>query len=916
MLHRSIGIFSFLRVEKHIISKKNRKAEDRGLNGLAEKQETKKAGEDRRRGLNEAQVIESREKYGENLLRKKKRRSFLSCFVSNMSDPVIRVLLVALAVNLVAAFRGGNIYESIGIAVSVFLATFISTLSEYGGEAAFDSLQKENDKLLCRARRDGKTVQIQSREVVVGDLLLLRAGDKIPADATVVFGEVGVDQSAMTGETREVQKHAMSDVQGESHATDPSRSDMLPGGCLVISGECEAVVCAVGDKTLLGEISREIQEETRESPLKLRLTRLASVVSRLGYIAAAVIALASLFDAFVIDSGFQRELVLMKLSDVSLVFRELLSAFMLGLTVVVMAVPEGLPMMIAVVLSSNIRKMVRDNVLVRKPTGIEAAGSMNILFTDKTGTLTEGKPVFERYLSCTGGEISRGSEEERLLALSARYNTSYKQGLEVAAAGGGTDAALWESLSHVKIVGKSSVVEKIDFDSKKKFSAARLSDGTVLIKGAAEVLLPCVRYGMVQGNEVNFNSVRFQSALNEYCLGGARVILVCKGEKMPQARDFGQLTLLGAAVLSDRVRPSAASSVSSLRDAGIHVVMITGDSPETARKIAQQSGILSEGVDICISGGELARMSDVRVRSLLPRIGVVARSLPTDKSRLVRIAQEAEMVVGMTGDGINDAPALRRADIGFAMGGGTAVAKEAGDIIILDNDLSSIAKAVLYGRTIFKSIRKFIVLQLTMNLCAVGISMLGPFMGVDAPVTVVQMLWINIIMDTLGGLAFAGEPALPEYMRERPKRRDEPILNGYMINQILLLGLFTVGLCVAFLKSGTFTSAYRYSADSIYHLTGFFAMFIFAGVMNCFNARVDSLNFFRGLSKNKIFTFIMVAVAAVQIGFVYLGGSILRTAPLEGKELLTAFLCAMLVFPAEILRKILWRIFRGRGRGY
>ena len=379
---------------------------------MDERQNAKISNQSVRKGLSEAQVVDSRIKHGENLLTKKGRRSFFSCFVSNLGDPVIRVLLVALAVNLAVAFRGGNIYESIGIAVSVFLATFISTLSEYGGEAAFDSLQKESDKLLCRVRRDGKIIQIQAREVVVGDLLMLRAGDKIPADATVVYGEAGVDQSAMTGETREVQKHTMSDGQGKSHATDPSRADVLPGGCLVVSGECEAVVCAVGDKTLLGEISREIQEETRESPLKLRLTKLAATVSRLGYMAAAIIAVASLFDAFVIDSGFQRELVLMKLSDVNYVFRELLSAFMLGLTVVVMAVPEGLPMMIAVVLSSNIRRMVRDNVLVRKATGIEAAGSMNILFTDKTGTLTEGKPTFERYLSCSGGEIPNGSEEE------------------------------------------------------------------------------------------------------------------------------------------------------------------------------------------------------------------------------------------------------------------------------------------------------------------------------------------------------------------------------------------------------------------------------------------------------------------------------------------------------------------------
>lgn len=879
-------------------------------------------------GLDERQVIESREKHGENILSAPKGRSFFRQFVSNLGDPVIKILLFALLLNILFLIRGGDIYETVGIGISVFLATFISTASEYSSEAAFRRLGDENSGQKYRVRRSGVVCEVADTELVVGDIILLGAGERIPADCVMLSGRLGVDQSAMTGENREVTKEPLRSARKSNIALDPSQAHALIGGCLICSGEGIARVAVVGDGTFLGGISREIRMDTRESPLRLRLSKLAGTISRLGYIAAVLVAVAYLVNSFILDSGMHPTVIFMKLGDVRYLFSRLLHAFTLGLTVVVVAVPEGLPLMISVVLSANIKRMIRDNVLVRKPVGIEAAGSMNILFTDKTGTLTEGHLGVKEYL-LGDGTVSQGFGSRsldgvwRYFALSALYNTSSEltqdnKGKIRAVGGNMTDIALTESMARfAPALGGIGVAERLPFDSVKKLSAVRLAgkERTVLIKGAPEKLLPFVRACLREdGSTAPFKSAHFERMISERTREGGRVILVAKSDSMPSPTM--SLTLIGAIHLSDRIRGEAARSVARLRGAGIHVVMVTGDNIETAESIAWESGILGGGVDIAITSDELARLGDVKLRELLPRIGVVARALPSDKSRLVRVAQEAELVVGMTGDGINDAPALRRADIGFAMGGGTQVAKDAGDIIILDNNLASIAKAVLYGRGIFKNIRKFITLQLTMNLCAVGVSMIGPFIGFDAPVTVVQMLWINIIMDTLGGIAFSGEHAGEEYMKEKPKRRDEAILNRYMIYEILTSGLFTVALCIAFLKMPRITSLFRYHADDIYLLTAFFVLFIFASVFNCFTARTDSLDLFHGLGKNKVFLFIMLLIAVIQIIFVYLGGSVLRTLPLTRKELFSCMTIALLVFPVDFFRKLLLRIFGSKNISY
>ena len=881
------------------------------------------------RGLSAEEVERSRAAHGSNILTQKKGKSFGRRFLSNLNDPVIRILLGALAVNLLLIFRGADWIETVGIAVAVLLATLISTISEHGSARAFARLSEETDSMVCRIRRDGRVCELPISQVVVGDRVLLSSGEMIPADGLLVSGELRSDQSAMTGESKEIRKTPSSD-----QTLSPSAPSALFRGCTVTTGSGEMEVLAVGDASFLGQISREIQEEQRDSPLKVRLSKLAKQISVLGYIAAVLVAFACLFNAFFLDSGMQREMILLKLADLPYVLEQLLHAFTLGLTVVVTAVPEGLPMMVAVVLSSNIRKMVRDQVLVRKPVGIEAAGSMNILFTDKTGTLTEGKMRVDAFRFSDGTALSpqelirRGGESADLIALALRLGSEAtvgcdRNGTPCALGGSATERALLESILSYPLPNGVTVASNLPFDSTRKYSAVTVSGKKrmTFVLGAPERILPSVRSALsANGGVAPFSRQKTEQEIRKRTLMGERVLALAVSDDAQPASRFaggmsGSLTLIATISICDPLRAEAARSVAELQDAGIRVVMITGDNRDTARNLAARCGIVNPQNDLVLTGEELAALSDLQVKEALPHLAVVARALPTDKSRLVRIAQEAGMVTGMTGDGINDAPALRRADIGFAMGGGTQVAKDAGDIIILDNNLASIVRAVLYGRNIFKSIRKFISLQLTMNFSAVGVTMICPFLGIDHPVTVVQMLWINIIMDTLGGLAFAGEAALPSCMREPPKKRDEPILNRYMINEILFLGSFTVALCLFFLKSPTVTALFRPSEDNIYLLTAFFVLFIFTSVFNCFNARTDRMKLFAGLGRNPVFIGIMLAILAIQVGFVYLGGSVLRTAPLTASELLTPLLLSLSVFPAELIRKALWRL-HGKRNGY
>ncbi len=895
---------------------------------MVEEKQRKQANASVLLGLTREEAAASRRKHGANILSKQKRKGFFARFLTNLGDPVIRILLGALVLNLLMMFRRSDWVETLGIAAAVLLATLISTLSEVGSDRAFAALEEADRKTLCRVIRSGKTVSLPQNQVVVGDLILLSAGEGIPADGRLIQGEIRTDQSAMTGESREMKKW----VSGDPSMT-PSAPSSMFRGCSVTAGEGIMEVTAVGDSTLLGEISKEIQAETRDSPLKVRLSKLARQISALGYLAAALAALAYLFHVFILDSGMREEIILYKLRDLPYLIDHLLHALTLALTVIVVAVPEGLPMMIAVVLSANIRRMLKDQVLVRKPAGIEAAGSMNILFTDKTGTLTRGQMQVTHYATGAGEiqETNAGMPASiplSLLLLSCRNGGGAVMGRDekdtlCPLGGNPTDRALLQ-FALLQDAKSLSLISRLPFDSAKKYAAATLSTEKgplTLVWGAPERLLPHLGSVMDErGKSLPPSHRVLQRTQREMTQRGLRVLAFCLVSGGVRASDLegtmeAPLCFLGYLGLSDPVRPEARKSVEQLHRAGIGVVMITGDNRDTATVIAKASGILTPERDLVLEGEDLERMGDERLKSLLPRMAVIARAMPTHKSRLVRLSEEAGLVTGMTGDGINDAPALKMADIGFAMGSGTQVAKDAGDILILDDNLASIVRAVLYGRTIFKSIRKFITLQLTMNLSAMGVTMICPLLGLESPVTVVQMLWINLVMDTLGGLAFAGEAPLDDTMQEPPKRREEPILSSYMIYGILLLGAFTVGLCLFFLNCPAITRLFRPHPENLYLLTAFFALFIFSSVFNCFSARTDRLKLFSGIGKNPIFLWIMSAITAIQVLFVYLGGSVLRTAPLTPKELLITLALSFTVLPAGFLCKLLWRLV-GNKKGY
>ena len=858
-------------------------------------------------GLNDKEVIEARRKYGTNEISGVRKDTFFKLLLESLGDPIIRILLIALGIKTIFLIKDFDWYETVGIVIAIIIASFISALSEYGSSRAFQRLQEESSKIKCRVKRNGKVSEVGIDDIVMGDILVLNAGDKIGADGIIIRGSVDVDESSMNGEAKTVKK---------------DRNDIIYRGCVVYNGYAEVLVNKIGNNTYYGKMVEELSEKSDPSPLKERLNSLAMVISKIGYVCSGLVSISYLFSKIFIENNFVWSNIFNTITDISLMFAYLLHALTLSVTIIVVSVPEGLPMMITLVLSSNMKRMLKDNVLVRKLVGIETCGSMNILFTDKTGTLTKGKLEVVSFML---GDKSKynvisdvSGKYKKILVDSLIYNNEsiYDDSNNSVVGGNITDKAIMEFVRCKKDSGVL-VLDQLYFDSKNKYSMCIVNDGGNIykyVKGASEVVLDkCDRYYDENGvKRLILHKEVLEKEINDITSRGIRVI--CVAVSNDRDKSLRNLVLVGFLLIRDDVRKESIEGVKLIKRAGIDTVMITGDNKNTAVSIAREVGIIDSDDDIVIDSNELNKMNDDKIKEILPKLRVVSRAMPDDKSRLVRIAKDCEMVVGMTGDGVNDAIALKKADVGISLGSGTEVAKEASDIVILDDNILSIAKAILYGRTIFKSIRKFIIFQLTVNLCAVSVSIIGPFIGIPHPVTVIQMLWINMVMDTLAGLAFSYEPPLVEYMDELPKKRDEQIINKYMLNEIIVTGLYSSILCLLFLKSNFINVLFRTSSNNEYLMTAFFGLFIFISIFNSFNARTYRLNIFGNIFKNIVFLIVILFIVIVQIFMIYFGGSIFRTSGLTLFEFVVMLVMSITVIPFDFVRKM-WLKRRGYSLG-
>lgn len=864
-------------------------------------------------GLSEAEVEESRKKYGSNDLTQIPPEPLWKKFLKGFTDPMIIILLVALAVQVVLCFLGeSEWYEPVGVLIAILIANGVSSVSQHKQEGKASALKAEEEaKEMAKVLRSGQLQEVHISEIVVGDILYLQSGDKIAADGEIVEGEIKVDQAALNGETEEALK---TPANGEEYnVKDLLNKHYAYRGTVVCANEGYLEVKVVGDKTLFGELALEVQEETRATPLQLKLGKLAKQISKFGYIGAilivvAVIAKRLLTGDIPADAG----------QWVSM----FINAITVAITVIVCAVPEGLPMLTSVLLSFQSMKMAKDNVLVRNINGLETAGSLSLLFTDKTGTITEGKL---NVMEITTGNVKTFKELDEMPAqlkadimTGIGINNSAQASDGTVIGGNSTDRALMAFLikgNAADKLPKEDVKDFNPFDSAKKFSSVSISrdDKTITyIKGAPEKLLTrCTHYIDEHGKTKELVEKNYLTTyINGQAARSMRLLAVAKTEGDPAE---GELTLICVLSIRDKVRQEAADAIKEVKAAGIQVVMITGDRKETAVAIAKESGLLTSDDEVALTSAELGDMSDDEVKEILPKLRVVARALPMDKSRLVRLAQELDLVVGMTGDGVNDSPALKKADVGFAMGSGTEVAKSAGDITILDDNFLSIKKAILYGRTMFKTIRKFLIFQLTVNVAAVLICFIGPLLGTGENysiiLTVVQLLVINLAMDTLAAVAFGSEPPLEEYMKEKPIPRTASIINKPMLIEILIAALYITFMCLAILFVPAITNLFEnfqdFDFNVVYHKSALFATFMMAIAFNGFNARTEHMNIFKGLSKNVNFLLVMFGILVLQFVFVTFGGEFLSVTALSPKDWALCILIAVLVVPIDIIRKLI-----------
>ena len=870
------------------------------------------------KGLTSAEVQASKNTHGDNRLSSKEANSLLSIFIEAFQDQWILILLAALGLKIIFNFVGmifpaigeANWYEAISLIFAILMSTGFSAISQYRNEQKFNTLQEEASKTNAKVYRDGKLKEVLVDNIVKGDQILLQSGDKVPVDGIILEGELKVNQAVLNGESEDAKKLPLGD-QEEPDSSDLFTELKVFRGTVVTSGEAVMEATQIGDNTVLGSINTSLQEDSKDSPSKEKLNQLAGNIGVLGYSAGGAYSVINLVLGFI---------ALNKANNLNggSIFLLIIETILFAVTIIIMAVPEGLPMMLALVSSMNSGRLLAQNILVRHPDTIETAGYMNILFSDKTGTITEGKLSVVDFFLADGtlyaatGEtdapdfdtISDSLKAEMINGIGLNNDAMIADGNAVGS--NATDRALLDFL-----IGRdslnfdtNSITEKQQFNSATKFASVTTNDGKTYIKGAPEFILnDCYYYLDKYGHKQNFTDdikTHFQELSLEQANRSMRLLAILN-------TNGNDKVLIGIVCIRDNVRSSIKQTVETMNRAGVQVVMVTGDRKETAVAIAKEAGIVTGENDLVLTHDELTALSNQELKQKLPFLKVVSRALPMDKKRLIEAAQDLDMVAGMTGDGVNDSPALKSADVGFSMGDGTEVAREASDIVILNNSLTSIEKAVLYGRTMSKSVSKFIIFQLTVNVTTIAMSLLSPLLGLKEPFTIIQILWINLIMDTLAALAFGEEPTLDRYMNEKPVAKKANILTGYMKSAIGVASVFITVVCLAILKNvGGIQDFITNGTGNFEMVTTFtFTVFIYAVIFNSLNTRSNGFNVFEHISENKKFSIVMISIAVVQTLIIQFGGKVFSTVPMDIHHYIVALLIAVLIIPPDFIRKSL-----------
>lgn len=776
-------------------------------------------------GLTPDEVAESRQRHGENVITPPKDDSAWKLFIEKFKDPIIRILLVAAVLSLVIAFIEKEFLEPIGIICAIILATCVGFVFEWDAMRRFRRLNQVNDDTPVKVMRSGAVCEVPRREVVVGDLVCIENGETVPADGELVEAvSLSINESTLTGEP-EVAK-TVAEEHFDPEATYPS--NVVMRGTTVVDGYGMMVVTAVGDATEAGRVTEQATVESDEqTPLNRQLTRLSRMIGRVGIVLSVVIFGAMLLKAIFIG-GLLEE-------DWLRIVQQVLHIFMVSVALIVMAVPEGLPMSITLSLAMSMRRMLKTNNLVRRMHACETMGAVTVICTDKTGTLTQNKMHVNEVVRYDALPLHDFAE------IVAANSTAFLDA-EGRIIGNPTEGALLEWLrrggeDYAALREGAEIEDRLTFTTERKYMATIIRSGVsgrriLCVKGAPEIVRAmCADDG--RGAEIGERLLAFQNrAMRTLAVAWAET----EAGDCETAVRAGGLHFAAVAAISDPVRGDVPAAVKACLDAGIAVKIVTGDTPATAREIARQIGLWDDAADgerNHMTGTEFAAMSDEELLGRVQGLKIMSRARPLDKQRLVRLLQQCGEVVAVTGDGTNDAPALNFANVGLSMGTGTSVAKDASDITLLDDSFTSIATAVMWGRSLYRNIQRFVLFQLTINFAAIVVCFVGAIFGTDLPLTVVQILWVNIIMDTFAAMAMASLPPNPEVMLDKPRPRDEFIITRAMARTIFTCGIVVVAVLLGMMFWWTATAGGMNEVQ----LTLFFSVFVFLQFWNMFNAK-------------------------------------------------------------------------------